>query len=368
MAVTLTHAEIAVSVNDNHTVLKNGAMVASETTAPDTLSVIDLSQNPPKILSNIELPASVTGPPTSVVVAPDESFAIVTSATHRSPQDQAKLVPDDRVFVVDLAVSPPEILQETAAGQGASGVSLSPDGKAVLVANRNEGTISVFSLTGKKLEAKGKLDLGNPKAGPSSILFVSPTEALVSRDTDNMISQLHVEDDKVTILPRSMTSAIRPYTIAKSASGRFAAVSNLGRSDGDADTVSLIDTMAMPMRVVETVSVPSTPEGLKFSPDGTFLAVGSQDGSNKPEASPFRKEHGRLVIFAVGRDGNLHKVTEAPLGHWSQGIAFSRDGHTILVQNMVERMISVFHFEAGVLTPQSPIAIDAGPAGLATAW
>lgn len=361
-------AEIAVSANDNHTVLENGVQVAAKTAMRDTLSIIDLSQNPPKILSTIDVPASVVGPPGSVAIAPDESFAIISSSTRRSPQDQSKLISDKRIFLVDLASKPPLLLEEIEAGEGASGVALSPDGKTVLVANRNEGTVSVFALTGKTLEAKGKVDLGNPKSNPSGVLFVNAMDALVSRDADHMINVLHVENGEVSIAPRVMTAGVRPYTLAKSTKSRFAAVSNLGRTDGDIDTVSLIDTEAKPMRVVTQISVAGTPEGLKFSPDGAYLAVGAQDGTMKPRTSPFYKDHGRLVIFAVGGDGALNKVAEAPLGHWSQGIAFSRDGHTILVQNMVEREIAVFHFEQDILTPLPSIAIDAGPAGLATAW
>ena len=63
-----------------------------------------------------------------------------------------------------------------------------------------------------------------------------------------------------------------------------------------------------------------------------------------------------LTIFAV--DGKtLRHADEGLVGRWSQGVAFSRDGRTILVQNMQEKTISVFTFADGKLTAQEPIAI-----------
>src|SRR4051794_2649609 len=42
---------------------------------PDTVAIIDLSANPPKLLAELQVPASVAGPPGSVAVAADESLA-----------------------------------------------------------------------------------------------------------------------------------------------------------------------------------------------------------------------------------------------------------------------------------------------------
>jgi DNA-binding beta-propeller fold protein YncE len=312
------------------------------------------------------VPGSVVGPPYAAAVAPDESFAIVSSATKLDAADPKKIVPDDRVSVVDLAGGP-KLVQQITAGAGATSVAISPNGSLVLVANRTEGTISAFRLNDKKLEALSKIDLGNPKAGPSGLAFVSDRVALVSRDGDSMISVVRIDGDKISIDPRPLTAGVRPYTLGVASNGALAAVSNMGRGDGDIDTVSLIDLSSEPFRTVETLSVGASPEGLRFSPDGRFLAVGCQEGTTKKTGSPFQTANGRLAIYAV-EGKSLRKVAEAPIGHWSQGIAFSRNGETILVQNMVERTISVFRFDGQKLTAGTPIAIGAGPAALGTAW
>ncbi len=359
-------AEIAVSSNDAHTVTVNGQQIAAEPVVADTLSIVDLAKYPPQVAATIDVPGSVVGPPYAVAVAPDESFAIVSSATKLDSADPKKIVPDDRVSVIDLAGGP-KVVQQVTAGAGATSVGISPNGSLVLVANRTEGTVSAFRLNSKKLEALDKVDLGNPKAGPSGLAFVSDRVALVSRDGDNMINVLRIDGNTITVDPRPLTTGVRPYTLAVAASGNLAAVSNMGRGDDDIDTVSLIDVSSEPFRTVETISVGMSPEGLRFSPDGKFLAVGTQEGTTKKNGSPFQTPNGRLAMYAV--DGkSLRKVAEAPVGHWSQGIAFSKNGETIIVQNMVERTLAVFRFDGQKLTAGTPIAIGAGPAALGTAW
>ena len=177
-------------------------------------------------------------------------------------------MPDDRVSVIDL-VGGPKVVQQVTAGAGATSVDISPNGSLALVANRTEGTVSAFRLNNKKLEALDKVDLGNPKAGPSGLAFVSDRVALVSRDGDNMINVLRIDGNKVTLDPRPLTTGVRPYTLAIASSGNLAAVSNMGRGDGDIDTVSLIDVSSEPFRTVETISVGMVAEGLRFSPDGS---------------------------------------------------------------------------------------------------
>ncbi len=149
-------AEIAVSSNDSHTVLVNGVQVAAKNAPPDTVSIIDLGHYPPKIVATIEAPGSVVGPPMAVAVARDESYAIVTSATRLDAADAGKIVADNRVSVIDLKTTPPKVVQLVTAGDGATVVRISPDGTLALVANRTEGTVSIFSVKDKRLEAAGR--------------------------------------------------------------------------------------------------------------------------------------------------------------------------------------------------------------------
>ncbi len=364
----IAHADIIVSMNDNHTVLDAQAnQVAPANAKPDNVDLIDVASYPPRIVATFDAPGSVVGPPLAVWVAHDESWAILTAATKADPQGKFGISPDDRVSVVDLAAKPPRVVQSVAAGAGATVVRVSPDGTLALVCNRTEGTVSIFSVKDKRLEPAGKLDFGK-LSGPSSVVFLHDGRtALVTRNFDHQVSVLHIDGAAITVDPRPITTGVAPYTMDINAAGTLAAVSNMGRGDGDLDSVSLVDLTQAPMRTVATVGVPSGPEPLMFSPDGKFLAVGSQEGSTKVSASPLFHDHGNLQIFAV--DGTrLTPVASAPVGRWAEGVAWSRDGHTILLQNDFERTISVFRFDGKQLTPGATLMPSGGPVAFGAAW
>ncbi len=373
-ATALVHAaraDIAISSNDAHTVLDPaGNQVAAANAPADTVDVIDL-QGEPRIVASVAAPGSVVGPPMAVAVAPDESYAIVSGATKAEAGAPFGIAFDDKVSVIDLTAKPPKVVQSLAAGAGATTIRISPDGALAIVVNRTEGTLSLFTVHDRMLTAAGKVPI-DPKSMPSGLAFLPDGKtALLSRYGDHQLSVLRIggttSQPAVTIDKRPLTTALAPYTLDVSPDGRFAAVGNMGRGDGDADTVSLIDLTAEPFRTVQTLQVGRSPEGLKWSPDGKFLAIGAQNGTGKAQDSPFYQDHGRLVMLAL-EGKSLHPVAEAPVGRWSQGIAFSRDGRTLLIQNMVERSIMVFGWDGTVLTPKTKLDVAAGPAAIQTPW
>jgi DNA-binding beta-propeller fold protein YncE len=367
MAAPTCYAEIAVSANDGKMVMENGVATVRKEPLPDTVSIIDLSGAEPRIIAELPAPTSVVGPPPSVALSPDESFALVTGAMKVDPADPTKAIADDKLTVIDLKSSPPKVLATLQAGAGAAGVSINRAATLALVANRNEGTVSVFTISGNALTPAGKIALGDAKSGPSHAIFSRDgTTALVTRDGDSRISILSVDGAKVEYTKRDLFSALRPYQIDSAGSGDAAVVGNVGMGGGDADSISLIDMRAKPIRVATTISVGQTPEGLKMSPDGAFVAVNVVNGSTKPANSPFFNDFGLLKIYRIaGTD--LVPVTEAKIGHWCQGIVWSKDSSKLLVQCMVENEISTFAFDGNTLTKSAPIAMKVSPAGIRTA-
>src|SRR5215213_7413797 len=221
-------AQIAVSANDK-AYLDNGVAKTVPNAQPDTVAIIDLSANPPKLLAEIQAPASVAGPPGSVAVAADESFALVTSAMKVDPADPTKQVPDDRLSVIDLKYSPPKVTQTVTVGKGAAGVSINKAGTLALVANRSEGTVSVLTISGGKVEEKEKIKLGEANSGPSMPVFSRDgAMALVTRDNDHKISVLTVAGDKVEYGKRDINAGLRPYQIDTTGNGDIAIVANIG--------------------------------------------------------------------------------------------------------------------------------------------
>ena len=367
LAASGARAEIAVSANDGKMVMDDGMAKVRKEPLPDTISVIELSGAAPRIIAEIPVPASVVGPPPSVAIAPDESFALVTGAMKIDPADPTKAIPDDKLTVIDLKSSPPKVLATLQAGAGAAGVSINRAATLALVANRNEGTVSVFTISGNTLTPAGKIALGDAKSGPSHAMFSRDgATALVTRDGDNRISILSVDGNKVEYTKRDIFSALRPYQIDSTGNGDVAVVGNVGMSGGDADSISLIDMRAKPIRVATTVSVGQTPEALKMSPDGAYVAVNVVNGSTKPKSSPFFNDNGLLKIYRISGT-ELTPVTEAKIGHWCQGIVWTKDSKNVLVQCMVENEIATFAFDGKALTKTAPIAMKVSPAGIRTA-
>jgi len=329
---------------------------------------MDLSAPAPKVVAEIPVPTSVVGPPFSVAIAPDESLALVTSAMQIDPADRTKQIPDSRVSVVDLKVTPPRVIGTLEAGAGAAGVSINRQGTLALVANRSEGTVSVFGIQGKAVTPLSKVTIAPAASGVSHAAFTPDGKtALVTRDGDSFISVLAIDGTKVEYTKRDLSAGLRPYGLDISRDGSVAVVANIGRGGGDNDTISLIDLKAKPPRVVETVVVGQTPEGIRLSPDGKLAAVTVMNGSNKPRESPFFNEAGKLIVYRV--DGTrLMPLAAAFIGRWSQGVEFSADSRMILVGNMVERNVQVLRWDGTSLTDRGErIPVNGGSAALRTA-
>ena len=360
-------AQIAVSANDNKAVLVNGATVVPDNPAPDTVTIIDLNASPPKVIGEVNAPTSVVGPPQSVAISKDESYALVTGAFKIDPTDPKKVVPNDALSVIDLKANPPTVIATLHAGKGAAGVSINRAGTLALVANRNEGTVSVFTISGKTLTPAGTIDFGDAKSGPCHAVFTPDGKmALVTRDGDHKISILSVDGNTVIDTKKFMVGGYRPYGIEISARGDIALVGNQGGGQGDADTVSVIDLKANPPRVVDTISVGQTPEGVAMSGDGAYLAVTVMNGSNRAKTHPTFNDFGLLQVYSI--DGTkLAKIDEAKVGHWCQGAAWSKDNKTVVIECMVEKNLQIFSFDGHSLKAAGTIALSGGGAGLRTA-
>lgn len=359
--------KLAVSANDAKVELENGTARAVKHPQPDSVSIIDLTRTPPTIIAQVEAPTSVAGPPYAVAVSSDESLALVSAATRVDPADATRIIPNNVLSVIDLEATPPRVIQTLEAGAGASGISINAATTLALVANRGEGTVSVFTIAAKTLTPAGKLQLGDAKSSPGHVVITPDgTRALVTRDGDHGLTLLRIDGNKVEVTDRTFYAGFRPYGADITPDGAVAVVACMGRGQGDVDTVSVIDLRLNPPRTVSTVSVGTTPEGIKLSADGRWCAVVAQEGSNRPVASPFYNARGKLVVLEL-KGTQLTPVAEAPIGGWSQGVAFSADGRTLLVQNMVERDIQVFAFDGSSLRETGRIPLAGGGAAIRTA-
>src|SRR5882762_11798938 len=121
LATVPAWAQIAVSSNDHKVTQENGVTKNVVNPPVDTITIIDLGALPVKVVGTIDnVPGSVVGPPLSVAITPDESLALVASSSKFDPADPTKLVPDDRVTIVDLKER--RVLGQVATAPGAAGI------------------------------------------------------------------------------------------------------------------------------------------------------------------------------------------------------------------------------------------------------
>lgn len=358
-------AQVVVSANDNTAMLVDGINVVPSPLLADTVTIFDASVMPPRIVAELPVPSSVIGPPQNVAIAPDGSIAVVASAAKVDPADPTKTVPDNRVTVINLKASPPVVAATVESGTGASGAAFTPDGRLLLVANRGEGTVSVFTVSGLVVTLAAKVDLGAPQSGPSQVAITPDGRtALVTRNNDHLISLLTISGTSVTYDKRDIVAGLKPYGMEITPKGDLALVASTGSgTTGSVDVVSIIDLTAATPRAIDHVTVGVIPEALAISPDGRFVAVTVMNGTSAAPSSPIYRDFGRLRIFSLG-DRTMTPVTEARIGRWCQGVAWTSDSHTVMAQCMTEREIQLFRFDGKALTAAGAVKINGAPAGL----
>jgi DNA-binding beta-propeller fold protein YncE len=361
-------AQIAVSSNDNKAVLVDGVNTIPVDPRPDTATILDLGVSPPRVIAELDVPGGWSAPPQSVAVAPDESIALVVSSTRLVPGDPTRTEFNDAVTVIDLTASPPRVAGTVRAGLRASGVSINHAGSLALVANRADGTVSVFTIDGTTVTPVGTVAICDTGCAPSLPVFTPDgTRALVSRNGDHRVSVLEVDGTTVTYDGVDISANLGPYSIEVTPDGRRAVVANIGNGPtGGVDTVGVIDIAATPPRLVGAVSVGLIPEGLALSPDGTLVAVAVMNGSNLPPDSPFWNDRGLLKVYRLA-DTTLELVAEADAGDWCQGIVWSRDGTRIVMQCAADGELRLYDFDGTTLRQAGAIPVSGAPTGIRTA-
>jgi DNA-binding beta-propeller fold protein YncE len=138
----------------------------------------------------------------------------------------------------------------------------------------------------------------------------------------------------------------------------------VNRTVDDADVVTLVDVGQRPFRAAQQISVAATPEGVAISPDGRWIAVSSMAGSNLLAADPGRHKLGKVALYEI-RDGAATKVNELPGGEAAQGVVFTQDSKTVIVQFDVERALALYAVRDGKLVDTGErIKLAAGPVSI----
>ena len=247
---TGAQAQIIISGNDEKATYTDAGQMIVGPPGKDTLSIIDIGKRAkPRILANLPLINTLVGPPTNLAVTPDQTLAIlVNSLDSVQDGDKWKIVPDDKVFIVDLTAKPPKLIDTLHAGKQASGMAINRAGTLALIANRADNTVSVLTISGKEVKVVGTVALAAKDAPSQQLSAVAITpdgkRALVVKALANKVALLDIDGTTVTYKGYDMTTGVFPYNVQITPDGKLGLVNNNGgggASDGQVDTLAVID-------------------------------------------------------------------------------------------------------------------------------
>ena len=364
-------ADIIVSAQDGKFVRVEGRATFPEPAPSDSLVIIDATQFPPVVKGTVEgLEHTVQGPPQAVAVTPDGKLAVVAAPTRYDYAAKKELF-DNFLQIVDIEASPPKLIAKLDVGAHANGLTINREG-TLLLAAALDGTVKVVAIEGKNVRLVGDVKVGDKRL--SGIAFTHDGKAaIVAQRDENGAAVLSVDGTTVKLTNERISTGVTPYAIDVSSDGNWAVIGNTGvqgmaglagRTAGDADVVTLVDVSRRPFRAAQQLSVLNTPEGVAISPDGRYVAVSSMAGSNLTPDNPGRNKLGRVQLFEI-RDGAAVKVNDVVGAEAAQGVVFTQDSRYVLLQMDVERAIGVYAIRDGKLVDTGErIKLAAGPVSI----
>jgi DNA-binding beta-propeller fold protein YncE len=363
-------AQIMISGNENKIELTSGAPKVIQPTAGDSLSILDFSIFPPSVQHLDNVPNSVVGPPSNIAITPDGKLALIADSLKVDPNNATNWVPENSVHVLDLAAKPPKLIGKVTTGRQPSGISITPNGRMALVANRADGTVSVLSIRGKEVTPLQTVNVCLPAESSSDVAISADGKlALVSAQKGGYLTVLKLNGESVTTTGQKLSTYGQPYRVVITPDGELALTAGQGYGNGiDRDAVTVIDLKSKPMRTVDYIAVGAGPESIEISPDGKLLAAVVMNGSNLSPFDPNHSKSGGLVLLA--RKGKTFSfVEEHSIGRIPEGVAFTSDGKYLAVQCHPDRELWIFSVKRGrtkdtgqrIKVPGMPSSLRASP-------
>jgi DNA-binding beta-propeller fold protein YncE len=350
----LAGAELMIIGNDQKVSWDDAGKPVLAAPGEDSISIVDIGSDPgsPKIIASLDLMNSIFGPPTNLAITPDEKLALATNAMNLVEEGGAwKAVPDNKLYVIDLEATPPALLTTLEVGQQPSGMAISQAGDLALIANRAGNSISVLAIDGKEVEHVGDVDMGAQVAA----VAITPDgkRALAAKYPEHKVALLAIDGQSVTYGGQDIPVGLWPYNVAITPDGALALTADngaMGASDGNVDTVSVIDLEADPPRVIDKVVVGDGPEGLAISPTGEIAVAVLLNGSaGVPKGAWFANPAGKVVVLKI--DGKeVTKAGEVDVGGLPEGVVFSKDGGHLYVGNYTDSDVSVLKVDGSTVT------------------
>ena len=176
------------------------------------------------------------------------------------------------------------------------------------------------------------------------------TSGVATRNGDGKVAVVKLGGDAISRRRPRSTWRRGPMRWSITPDGKYAVVASLGdpKANGMLTVIDLSGDHAARSSAPPTSATRSL-EGMMMSSDGKWIAGVAHAGSTRPKDAPQFKPNGMVVLYRLDGD-KLTKVSEAPIGAWSQGASFSKDGKTLVVGNMIQKNMQVFKNDDGKLT------------------
>ena len=375
-----SRAQWLISGNDEKVAFDADGKRLVQPPGKDSVSVIDIRDRvKPKIVANLPLMNTITGPPVNLAITPDQHLALVANSLDWVKDgDSWKGVPDNKIYIIDLTVSPPAQVATVEAGKQPSGLAINAAGTLALVANQADDTVSVLAIDGINVKPAGTVPLRppgaddkTPPAGPSAVAITPDGKhALVAETGANRVALLDINGGGVSAAQLDgkayeMVTGLRPINVQITPDGRLGLVNNIaGGQDGQVDTLAVIDMTANPPRVIDQIAVGDGPEGLAVSPAGGYAASLILNGTGAvPKSAFYRHPHSYVALLKIAGK-SVRKIAEIPVGGLAEGIAFSPEGQFLYVGNFIDGTLDILRLAGDTMHKVGSVKLPGHPASL----
>ena len=217
----------------------------------------------PRIAAQLPLANTVFGPPTNLQITPDGRLGLVANSIVSTEKDGIWAVsPDDTMDVLDMTAQPPKLLETIKVGRQPSGLSISSDGHSALVANRAGKSVSLLRIDGTSVKQVAEVALPDQAA---AVVFRTGRQACLRGHEPGRHCRgagPSMRDSVTYDKTRDIPTGPGVYNVDITPDGRTVVAANTATDgNGSLTTLALIDATGANPHVVGFTAVPQGPEG-----------------------------------------------------------------------------------------------------------
>ncbi len=218
--------------------------------------------------------------------------------------DAWKTAPDNKLFVIDLNVEPPKLVDTVAVGAQPSGMAISHNGRPR--ADRQPRWQKRICRFDSEWWVKSLGEVPLEQEAAAVVIAPDGKRAFVCMNLANRIGVLNIEGQKVTYdKSLDIPAAFNPYNIDITPDGKYVIASNTGAMKNNADAEVVIEATGPHPHVVDLMTPGIGPEGFAISPDGKWAAA------------PLLRVPPRSRVTGSGPPrANWHSCRSGPTANW----------------------------------------------------